>query len=432
MESIDLLITARWIIPIEPANVVLDHHAIAIRQGRIVAVLPIAEAVARYAATESIDRPTHVVMPGLVNAHTHAGMTLLRGVAENLGFDAWLRDKIWPLEQRWLDPEFVRDGVKLAVAGMIASGTTCFSEQYFFPDVIAQTASQMHMRACVGAPIVELNTAWASSANECLDKALRLHDEYRDDPLISTAFAPHAIYSVDEAVLARMRRAADEIEVPVAMHLHESTSEVSSAVTDAERPIAMLERLGFLTPSFSAVHMTQLTPADIDRVVRGGISVIHCPQSNLKLDNGVCPVATLLARGVNVALGTDGAASNNDLDMLDELRTAALLAGNKITAHEWLRIATLNGARSVNLSECIGSIKPSKWADLCCIDLNDVHTQPVYDPAAAIVYAANRSNVTDVWVAGRQLLNDRKLTRYDTASILERSRAWQERIGASN
>ena len=427
MESIDLLITARWIIPIEPANTVLEHHAIAVRQGRILAILPIDEALTRYVANERVDRSTHVVMPGLINAHTHAGMTLLRGVAENLGFDAWLRESIWPLEQRFLDPEFVRDGVELAIGGMLASGTTCFSEQYFYPDVVAQTASQLHMRACVGAPIVELNTAWASSASECLDKALQLHDAYRDDPLITTSFAPHAVYSVDETVLTRMRSTADEIEMPIAMHLHESPSEVATA----ERPIALLERQGFLTPAFSAVHMTQLNAEDIERVVRGGINVVHCPQSNLKLDNGICPVATLLARGVNVALGTDGAASNNDLDMLDELRTAALLAGTKITAHQWLRIATINGARALNLTDAIGSITPGKWADLCCLDINDIHTQPLYDVAAAIVYAANRSNVSDVWVAGRQLLNERKFTRYDSAAIIARTQQWQQRIRPS-
>jgi len=427
MEPIDLLITARWIIPIEPSAVVLDNHAVAIRQGRILAVLPTAEALIRYAPAELIDRPTHVVLPGFINAHTHAGMTLLRGVAENLEFDAWLKERIWPLEQRWLDPEFVRDGVELAIAGMVASGTTCFSEQYFYPEVIAQTVSQMHMRACVGAPVVELNTSWSSSASECLDKALRLHDVYRDDPLITTALAPHAVYSVEQAVLARMRKAADEIEMPIAMHLHESPGEVATG----ERPIAQLQRLGFLTPAFSAVHMTQLTSEDIDTVVNGGISVVHCPQSNLKLGNGVCPVPALLARGVNVALGTDGAASNNDLDMLDELRTAALLAGNRITAHEWLRIATLNGARSLGLAEAVGSLTSGKWADLCCIDLNDIHTQPIHDPATAIIYAANRSNVSDVWVAGRQLLKDHKLTRYDTVAILSRAQAWQQRINST-
>lgn len=427
MESIDLLIVSRWIIPIEPAGTVLENHAIAIREGRILAVLPQAEAEARYAPTERLDRTTHVTLPGFVNAHTHAGMTLLRGTAENLQFEPWLKNRIWPLEQRWLDPAFVHDGVELAIAGMIASGTTCFAEQYFYPDVIAQTASQMHMRACVGSPVVEFNTPWAATANECLDKALELHDRYRDDPLVSTALAPHAVYSVPESVLTRMRRAVDEIDIPIAMHLHESTGEVHSG----ERPIALLERLGFLSPGFSAVHMTQLNSDDIERVVRGGINVVHCPQSNLKLDNGICPVSQLHAAGVNVALGTDGAASNNDLDMLDELRTGALLAGTKLNAHQWLRIATLNGARSINLADSIGSLVPGKWADLCCIDLNDIHAQPAFDIAGAVIYAANRNNVCDVWVAGRQLLSNRKLTRYDVDAILARTQEWQHRIRAS-
>ncbi len=413
-------------LPIEPAAV-LEEHAVAIRQGKILATLPIADAVARYAPAERIDRPTHVLMPGLVNAHTHAGMTLLRGAAEQLEFDAWLKERIWPLEKRWLDPEFVRDSVELAIAGMISSGTTCFSEQYFFPEVIAQTAGRLQMRACVGAPIIDFSTPWAASASECLDKALDLHDTYRDDPLITTAFAPHAIYSVSEPVLARMRRNADEIDLAVSMHLHESASEVIGV----ERPLAALERLGFLTPSFSGVHMTQLTDEDIERVVRGGMNVVHCPQSNLKLGNGQCPVAKLTRRGVNVALGTDSAASNNDLDMLDELRTGALLAGPAMTAHEWLRIATLNGARALNLADQIGSLAPGKWADLCCIDLDDVHTQPVHDVAAAVIYAANRSNVSDVWIAGRALYASRVLTRIDLPDLLKRTRHWQARIGTA-
>jgi 5-methylthioadenosine/S-adenosylhomocysteine deaminase len=427
VERIDLLITARWIVPVEPATTVLENHALAIHQGRIVALLPADEARRRYASDAHIDRPTHVVLPGFVNAHTHAGMTLLRGAAENLSFDAWLKDRVWPLERRWLDPEFVRDGVELAIAGMVSSGTTCFSEQYFFPDVIAQTAGKMHMRACVGAPVIDMQTVWASSADDCLDKAFRLRDEYRDDPLIVTALAPHAPYSLGDTAFNRMRKAADEIEMPVTMHLHESLSEVQ----DGERPLTRIERLGLLTPQFSGVHMTQLNANDIDIVARNGISVVHCPQSNLKLANGICPVATLHARGVNIALGTDGAASNNDLDMLDEMRTAALLAGPSLTPHDWLRIATLNGARTLGLADVTGSLTPSKWADVCCIDLSGVHTQPVFDPAAAIVYAANRSDVSDVWIAGRHLVSDGAFARYDIDAILARTTEWQRRIAAS-
>jgi 5-methylthioadenosine/S-adenosylhomocysteine deaminase len=429
LEPIDLLITARWIIPIEPHDVVLEHHALAIRQGRIEAILPITTALQRYQAAEQIDRPHHVLMPGLINAHTHVGMTLLRGVAEQLPFDAWLKERIWPLEKRWLDPEFVRDGTELAIASMLSSGTTCFAEQYFFPEVIAQTASQLRMRACIGSPIVEFTTAWAGSADESLDKALALHDAYRDDPLITTALAPHSTYAVSEAVLTRIRRAADEIELPVAMHLHESANEVAAI----ERPIAALDRFGFLTPNFTAVHMTQLNQADIDIVARSGISVVTCPQSNLKLGNGVCPVATLMNRGVNIALGTDGAASNNDLDMLSELHTAALLAGPAVSAHQWLRAATLNGAKTLNLADQIGSLVPGKWADMCCIDLNDVHSQPIYDAATAVVYSANRAQVTDTYVAGRALwsnplCSNQSYTQLNIDDILARTSAWQQRI----
>ncbi|MBC7984600.1 MAG: amidohydrolase family protein, partial [Candidatus Obscuribacterales bacterium] len=253
LEPIDLLISARWVIPIEPVNRVLEHHAIAIREGRILALLPTAEAKTRYAPIEHIDRPQHVLLPGFVNAHTHAAMTLLRGAAENAGFDAWLKEKIWPLESRWQSPEFVRDGLELGIAGMVASGTTCFAEQYLFPDVVAHTAGQMHMRACVGVPVIDMPTAWASSIGEYINKGLALRDDYRNDPLITTAFAPHAPYTVTDSALERIRGYVDEIEIPVMMHLHESPPECGGI----ERPIARLERLGLLTPLFSAVHMTQ-------------------------------------------------------------------------------------------------------------------------------------------------------------------------------
>jgi len=371
------------------------------------AVLPLAEANARYAASACIDRSTHVLLPGLVNAHTHAGMSLLRGVADYP-----------PLEHRWLDPEFVRDGVELAIACMVASGTTCFSEQYLYPDVIAQTAGHLQMRACIGLPVMDTATAWASSSDEYIRKGLALRDDYSNDPLISTAFAPCA--PIADPALERLCWYSNEIELPVTMHLHESTQAMHGM-----RPIERIERLGLLTAQFSGVHMTQIDAQDIDRLVRGGSSVVHCPQTNLQLGNGICPAATMVNRGVNVALGT-GAAGNN---LLEEMRVAALLAGTALTAHEWLRVATLNGARTIGLADSIGSLTPGKWADLCCIDLNDIHMQPAHDPAAAIVYAANRSNVSDVWVAGRQLLAERKFTRCDTDAMLARTSEWQARIG---
>jgi len=429
-DSIDTLISARWIVPVEPFGRVLENHAVAIRQGRIVAIEPAARARQRFSAANYIDRPAHVLIPGLVNTHTHAAMALLRGVAEGLPFDGWLRQQIWPLEQRWIDAEYVRDGTELAIADMLTSGTTCFADMHLFPEIVAQTASAARMRACVGLPVIDAPTVWAGSADEYLDKGLRLHDEYRDDPLITTALAPYAPWAVSDETLSRVRRLADELELPMTMHVNETRSEV---VVGEERAMERLERLGLLSPLLTAVHMVHCDESDIARAVRGGIHIAHCPQSNLKLGNGICPAPVLFGHGLNVTLGTDGAASNNDLNMLDEMRTAALLARNatsgaNIGVHDWLQIATLNGARALGLADVIGSLIEGKWADLCCIDLARAHTQPVYDPLAHLVYSVSRDQVTDVWVAGRALVAEGQLTHMDLEDILQRAGNWQQRI----
>jgi len=435
MQTVDLAIQARWVIPVEPSGLVLENHAVVVHQGRVLALVPSQTLLARYAPERLIERPEHVLLPGFVNAHTHAAAVLLRGLADDLPLDRWLRKAIWPLEQRWLDPEFVRDGTELAIASMLTSGTTCFADMYLFPESAAAAASRMHVRACIGLPVVDAPSAWAGSGDEYITKGLALHDEYRDDPLITTAFAPHAPYTVGDATLVRVRRAADELEMPVAMHLHESAREIADALAaGGERPLQRLDRLGLANPLLCAIHMTQLDETDIELAARRSIHVVHCPQSNLKLASGVSPIATLMARGINVALATDGPASNNDFDMLEEMRTATLLAKGStgdpgvIDAHRALRMATLNGAQALGLAEATGSLEPGKWADLCCIDLGSAHTQPVYDPAGAVVYAAGRSEVEDVWVAGRALVSEGRLLRNDIPEILERARNWARRI----
>ena len=433
MEPVDLLLTARWILPIEPAAAALDHSAVAVRQGRIVAVLPTRDALQRYAPARHIDRPTHAVLPGLINAYTHTGNTLLRSRAAGIGFDRWLGPKTWPSEQRWLDPEFVRDSTELAIADMVSSGTTCCTAQYFFADVVAQTASQMHLRACAAVPVLDVPTPWTDSVGECLDKALRLHDEYRDDPLITTAFAPHAVDTLDDPMLTRIKRAADEIELPIIASLHDDgRPHLNSERANPERTcLERLSRLGLLTPAFGALHAARWTPDDLACAARTGINIIHCPRSDLNLRREPAPVAELLGCGVNVAIGTDTGTSNLNACLFDELRTAALLAGGSVAAHEWLRIATLNGARALNLHESTGSLVPGKWADLCCVDLRGLAMQPIGDPAVALVHGAQRSDVTDVWVAGRALLQSGRLSEYDTESILARAAAWQQRINGA-
>ncbi len=435
MEKVDSLINARWVVPVIPDCQPLDHHSVAIRGGRIVGVAPVAEAKTRFDATEVIDRSTHVLMPGFVNAHTHAAMSLLRGIADDLPLMDWLRGHIWPAERRWVSSEFVADGTELAIAEMIRSGTTCFSDMYFFPDVVARTAARLGMRVCVGLIALDHTSAWASTADEYIVKGLALRDEYKAHPLVSSAFAPHAPYTVSDATLKRIRKLSDELDLPVHLHLHETADEVADSLAEhGDRPIARLRRLGLVSPLLVAVHMTQIEDSDIEEIAAAGSSVVHCPESNLKLVSGICPVARLIESGVNVALGTDGAASNNDLDMLGEMRTAALFgklaAGSAaaLTARDVVRMATLNGARALGLGDDIGSVTTGKWADVICIDLDRVSTRPVYDPVSQIVYAAARDQVSDVWIGGTHLLRDRVLGRLDEAELITRVKGWQNRI----
>ena len=431
MEHVDTLIAARWTIPMEPCGQVLKAHAVAISRGRIVAIEPLAQARGRFAAAEYVERPAHVLLPGFINAHTHAAMTLLRSAAENATFDSWFRQQIQPLQARWIDAEYVRDGTRLAIADMLTSGTTCFADMHLFPEIVAQTACASRIRACVGLPVIEESNAWAGSADEALAKGLQLHDDYRADPLITSALAPYAPNHLSDETLLRIRRTADELELPLTMHVNETRADAHAS---GERSIARLARLGLLSPLLCAVHMVHATGAELDQAAAGGIHIVRCPQSNLKLGNGICPVPAIRARGVNLTLGTDGAASNNDLSMLDEMRTAALLANAvpgdaaPMSAHDWLQIATLNAARALGIGDAVGSIVPDKWADLCCIDLERPHTQPVYDPAAQVVYAASRDQVTDVWVAGRALLSEGRLTQMDLQDVLERAQYWQRCI----
>ena len=439
MREIDSLLHARWVVPVEPDGLVLDHHSLAIHDGRILELLPTEAAEQRYRAHSVTRLSEHVLIPGLVNAHTHAAMTLLRGLADDLPLMDWLQQHIWPAETRWVNKEFVHDGTQLAIAEMLRGGTTCFNDMYFFPDVTARVSAACGMRATVGLIVIDFPTAWADNPDEYLAKGLALHDEYRNDPLIGTAFAPHAPYTVSDQPLARIRVLADELDIPVHMHVHETAHEVEQALAaSGKRPLARLQELDLVSPSLLAVHMTQLLDEEIEQLAQGSARVVHCPESNLKLASGFCPVHRLDQAGVIVALGTDGAASNNDLDMLGEMRTAALLAkaaahdASALPAHRVLRMATLHGAMALGRGHEIGSLEAGKWADVTAVHMNELETQPLYDPVSQLVYAASRNQVSDVWVAGRQLLRERVLTTLDEGEILRDARAWQEKIAAAD
>ncbi|HEB87146.1 MAG TPA: TRZ/ATZ family hydrolase, partial [Gammaproteobacteria bacterium] len=377
----------------------------------------------------------HVLMPGFINAHGHAAMSLMRGLADDLPLMDWLDNHIWPAENKWISPEFVHHGSLLACAEMIKSGTTCFNDMYFFPDETARAAEHAGMRAVVGLIVLDFATAWARDSDEYLQKGIALHDQLNGNSLISTAFAPHAPYTVSDEPLSRIATYAEELDIPIHIHLHETAFEVQASVEKfGLRPIERLQKLDLLSPGLLAVHMTQLEKEDIPLLAETGVHVVHCPESNLKLASGFCPVQALIEAGVNVALGTDGAASNNDLDMLGELRSAALLgkavSGNAsaVPAMQALRMATLNGARALGLEEETGSLKPGKAADMIAIDLSGVDTQPVYHPQSQVVYAASRHCIRDVWVAGKQLLRDGELTTLNSTAILEHAHEWKEKL----
>ena len=435
MNSSLQLISARWLIPVVPQNTVLHHHSVVIENGIILDILPTLDARQKYASAQSIDLQDHALIPGLVNAHTHAAMSLFRGLADDMPLMSWLNEHIWPAEGKWVGTEFMQDGTELAIAEMLLSGTTCFNDMYFYPDIVARTAQNMGIRAFVGMIVLDFPSAWAANSEEYFDRGLSVHDEVRALSRINTTMAPHAPYTVSDAPLEQVRTYADELNIPIHMHVHETAQEISDAVAQfGIRPLARLHNLGLLNPRFMAVHMTQLTPEEIELSSQQGISVVHCPESNLKLASGHCPVADLLSAGANVCLGTDSAASNNDLDLLGEMHTASLIAktiaddARALPAWQVLEMATINGAKALNVAPDIGSLEVGKSADMVAIDLNHISTQPVYDPISQVVYSATRQQVSDVWVQGVQRVKKQQLVSASVEQILTKAAQWGERI----
>lgn len=434
--QIDLLIKPSWIITVNEADQVLTEQAVAVHAGRIVDILPNIEAEQTYQAAQTVVLPQQALLPGFVNAHTHAAMSLLRGLADDLPLMEWLQEHIWPAERQWADRQFVYDGSKLAIAEMIRSGTTCFNDMYFFAEETVKAVQEAGIRASLGMILIDFPTTYGQDPADYLQKGLNLQDSIKDDPLLQCCFAPHAPYTVSDHPLQQIHELAKRFNTPIHMHVHETADEVLQAVKSTqERPLARLERLGLLDRHFLAVHMTQLQAAEIDLLAYKGVHVIHCPESNLKLASGFCPVAKLLAAGVNIALGTDGAASNNDLDILGEMRTAALLAkavaqdASVVSAHQVLRMATLNGAKALGLEQEIGSIEIGKSADLITINLGGLESKPLYDPISHLVYCTTRDQVTHVWVAGKILLEERKLSTLNEVELMNSAQDWQSLIG---
>jgi len=432
--ALDLLLLPTWLVPVEPAGVVLKEHGLGIRDGRIVFIGPRAEALKQQAA-EVRELPGMLLSPGLINAHGHAAMTLFRGLADDLPLMTWLENHIWPAEAKWVDEAFVRDGTDLAIAEQLKGGISCFSDMYFFPKVASERVHNSGIRAQIAIPVLDFPIPGAHSADEAIRQGVELFSDLKHHPRIKITFGPHAPYTVGNENLEKIRIIAEELDASIHMHVHETAFEVEQAVArHGERPLARLARLGLLGPRFQAVHMTQISDDDLALLVETNSNVIHCPESNLKLASGFCPVERLWQAGVNVAVGTDGAASNNDLDLLGETRTAALLAkavagsATALNAHQALRMATLNGARALGLESEIGSLELGKAADLVAFDLSGLAQQPIYDPVSQLIYATGRDCVKHLWVAGKQLLDDRRLTRLDEQQLHATATAWGRRI----
>ncbi|KAB2969574.1 TRZ/ATZ family hydrolase [Zoogloea sp.] len=433
--QVDLLIEARYIIPVEPRDVTLEHHAIAIRNGRIEALLPIDEARSRYSAAETVRLPEHILTPGLVNLHCHAAMSLMRGLADDLPLMRWLQEAIWPTEAQHASPAFVRDGSLLAGAEMLRGGITTCNDMYFFPQATAEAFDRLGLRAVLGITVIEFPSQYASDADDYLAKGLATREAWRDDPLIRFALAPHAPYTVSNRSFEHIGTLAEELDLPIHIHIHETAEEIEASLREhGKRPIQRLDDLGLLSPRLIGVHAVHLDNGDIERLARQGCAIAHCPTSNMKLASGAAPIKALLDTGLAVGLGSDGAASNNRLDLWREMHQASLLAkltsqdASAVPAHEALRMATLHGARALGLDDTIGSLLPGKAADLCAMRIDAPDTLPLYQAASHLIYVLGRHAVSDVWINGQARLRNGELLQISNTELLSIARLWQNKL----
>lgn len=433
--EIDTLIHARWILPTDGTRTLLEHHSLAIANDRIMAILPTPEARQQLKAHAVVELTDHALIPGFINAHGHTPMSLLRGYGDDMPVIQWLEQRIWPAERALVNEAFVYDGAQLAIAEMIRSGTTTFSDNYFFPQAVGQAALEAGMRAQLMFTVLNMPTPWASDADGHIKRGLETLDYFRQQDTISVGFGPHAPYSTDDKVIKKIAALSEQLDLNVQMHIHESAQEITDALKQTGmRPLRRLANLGLLSPRLQCVHMTQLNDDDIQLIVDNNCSVIHCPESNLKLASGFTPVAHLQKQGINIALGTDGCASNNDLDMLGEMRTAALIAkavakdATAMDAWSALEAATINGAKAMGIDAETGSLTLGKKADIAAIEMTALENLPLYNPLSQLVYTCARNQFTHVWCNGRLLMDNRHLTTLDESHIKAKALQWQARI----
>jgi 5-methylthioadenosine/S-adenosylhomocysteine deaminase len=431
----DLMIEARWIATVVSNQPILENHTVIVQDGLIVEILPIAEARKKYVATSLICLDDHVLIPGLINLHTHAAMSLMRGIADDMPLMAWLNDHIWPAEKNILSVRYVHDATILACAEMLSGGITCFNDMYFYPQATAAAASQVGMRANLGLVVLEFPSVYANDADDYLQKGVDAHDSWRNNPLITSSIAPHAPYTVSNQTFQKVITYAEQLGLNIHTHLHETREEIAQSETQyGLRPLQRIAEFGLLGPNLVAAHCVHLQGNEIDLFAEYGCHVAHCPSSNLKLASGIAPVAQLLAKGVNVGLGTDGAASNNRIDIFTEMRLSALLAkgvsedATVVPAHQALEMATINAAKAMGLDHKIGSIEIGKLADLAAVKLRDLATAPYYDPISHLVYSCGREHVTHTWVAGELRYSNGVYANIEPIELKEIINTWQPKL----
>lgn len=435
MQTIDQLIHSKWLITGEPKQPVLENQTLAIQNGKILEILSRENASKKYSAKQNLEYATHAVLPGFINAHTHLAMNYFRGFADDLALMNWLNNFIWPAERKWVSHEFVRDASLLAMAEMIRCGTTCYNDMYFFLQATAEATEIAGLRGSIGITVINFPTAWAKDVDEYFAKGLEFLEQYKNHDKINITMAPQGIYTVEEKSLVRIKELADQHKIKINMHVQETADEVNQSLQQTGlRPIKRLQDIGYISPQLIAVHMTQINEEDLEILAQGKPHIVHCPESNMKLASGACPVEQFQKIGLNVALGTDGAASNNDLDMMSEMRSAAFLSKlvtknpESLSAQEAITLATLNGAKALGIEQVTGSLKAGKSADFIAVKLDEIETQPLYHPESHLVYAASRQQVTDVWVAGKQLMKNRQLTTLDEKELIAKAQYWRQKI----
>ncbi|HOY69294.1 MAG TPA: TRZ/ATZ family hydrolase [Methylotenera sp.] len=432
---VDLIIEVRWLLPVIPSQSLLENHSAVIHDGKIVDICPSEVAKTRYLPKEVVSLTEHVLMPGLINLHTHAAMCLMRGFADDVSLMPWLEQFIWPTEQKFVSPSYVQDGTLLACAEMLSGGITTFNDMYFYPQSAAAAITQIGIRANLGLVVLEFPTAYANDAQDYLQKGFDAHDSWRNHPRISTSIAPHAPYTVSNKTFESIVTYAEQLGVGIHTHLHETQAEIAqSEMQHNARPIQRMADLGLLGHNFVAAHGVHLLPHEIDMLCEFGCHIVHCPTSNLKLASGIAPVTSMLAKGLNVGLGTDGAASHNRLDMFAEMRLAALLAkgvsgeASALPAHQAIEMATINAAKALSLDDKIGSIESGKLADLTAVKLSDFAIAPYFDPISHLVYACGREHVTHTWVAGELRYSEGVFANVEPNELKNVVNTWQPKL----